>query len=296
MTTAHILLLPLLLAATLTARQITTDGLPKRDPHIWADGRTLTYTVETIGTARMNILRHDLNAGTSTFFFNGNNQTRSDRELRPSRDGKCYAYNSVSGLSSRITFHNETTGLKTTMPNMGRASWNNWPTVSPNGRYMAFTEGATLLYLYDSDLGLATKENLRRISTPDSTHSDLFPSFSPDGRTLAFASNRDKDYEIYLMDREGSNQRRITHSRGIDRHPMFSPDGRYIAFTSNRDGNPEIYVMDADGNNPRRITQHPERDDYCCWHPDGKQLALVSEREGRFDIHLLDVSQALANK
>jgi len=278
-----------LLLSIIEAKQLTTDGLPKRDPHFWEDGKTLTYTVETIGSHRNNVKRLNLEDGTSEFFFNGNNRNRSDRELKASKSGKAYAYNSVSGLSSRITYINQSLDLHTTMPNMGTASWCNWPTVSPNGRFMAFTEGATILYLYDSDYGKATTENLRRLTYDGATHSDLYPSFSPDGKHIVFSSNRDKDYEIYIMERDGSNQTRITQSPGIDRHPVFSPDGKHIAFTSNRDGNYEIYIMQRDGSNPQRITHHPERDDYCTWHPNSNDLVMVSERNGHFDLYLVNV-------
>lgn len=285
------LILFCLLLFSTEAKQLTTDGLPKRDTHFWDGGKTLTYTVETIGTHRNNVKRLNMEDGTSEFFFSGNNSNRSDRELRGSTDGKAYGYNSVRGLSSSLTYVNESLGLNTQMPSKGIANWANWPTISPNGRFMAFTEGATAMFLYDSDHGQATPEQLRRLTYEGATHSDLFPSFSPDGKQIVFSSNRDNDYEIYLMDWDGSNQVRVTYSPGIDRHPVFSPDCKLIAFTSNRDGNYEIYVMGRDGSNPRRITNHPERDDYCTWHPNGKQLVMVSERDGHFDLYLVDVEQ-----
>ena len=147
------------------------------------------------------------------------------------------------------------------------------------------------MLLYNSDVGKAEPEQLRRLTYEGATHSDLYPCFSPDGKHIVFSSNRDKDYEIYLMEWDGSNQVRITDSPGIDRHPAFSPDGKHIAFTSNRDGNYEIYIMHRDGTNPQRITTHPERDDYCTWHPNGKQLVIVSERQGRFDLYLVNVEE-----
>ena len=66
---------------------------------------------------------------------------------------------------------------------------------------------------------------------------------------IAFQSNRDGNYEIYVMSINGKNQRRLTKNRVSDRLPSWSPDGKQIAFESNRDGNREIYVMDADGKN-----------------------------------------------
>ena len=73
---------------------------------------------------------------------------------------------------------------------------------------------------------------------------------------IAFVSHRDGNPEIYLMDINGKNQRRLTNNRHEDWYPSWSPDGKRIVFHSNRDGHvidgrptDEIYVMDADGNN-----------------------------------------------
>ena len=69
---------------------------------------------------------------------------------------------------------------------------------------------------------------------------------------IAFSSNRDGNYEIYVMDTDGGNPRRLTENPNDDWDSSWSPDGKRIVFASERDGNPEIYVMDADGGNPRR--------------------------------------------
>ena len=79
-----------------------------------------------------------------------------------------------------------------------------------------------------------------------------FPHGSPDNERIAFASDRDGNYEIYVMDADGKNQQRLTESRQTDWDPSWSPDGERIAFASDRKGdfeNFEIYVMDADGGN-----------------------------------------------
>ena len=66
---------------------------------------------------------------------------------------------------------------------------------------------------------------------------DGHPSWSPDGRHIAFASDRDGNVEIYVMGSDGSNPRRLTNHSAGDGHPSWSPDGRHIAFASDRDGN-----------------------------------------------------------
>ena len=81
------------------------------------------------------------------------------------------------------------------------------------------------------------------------------PAWSPDGRKIAFASERDGNSEIYLMNADGSGQRNLTRNLAYDGDPAWSPDGRKITFVSNRDGRYEVYVMNADGSGQRSLTQ-----------------------------------------
>lgn len=284
--------------------RITHDGRLKRDPVFWPapadpDGRRdpeeVVYTVEDPETAQMQLVRRSLSGGEAERFEadgKGRGNRRSDRELSVSRDGSVFAFNTVSGLSSKILVVDNKRNRRTTLPSMGRANWCNWAAVSPDGSTVLFTEAAAVIYAYDLERD-AGKESVTRLSPEaDESVSDYWPRFSPDGERIVFASNRDDDFEIYVMRRDGSGSRRLTRSPGIDMHPSFSPDGEHIAFTSNRDGNHELYLMRADGTEPRRLTQNPERDEHATWHPDGRRLLFVSEREGDFDLYLLEVFAA----
>ena len=109
---------------------------------------------------------------------------------------------------------------------------------------------------------------------------------------VAFASDRDGNLEIYVMQPDGTDIQRLTHDPGQDIDPAWSPDRQQIAFVSNRDGsNFAIYLMNADGSNVRRVT--PDDANYYtapAWSPDGRYLALVSDRTGNLDVHILDLS------
>ncbi|MFI5135612.1 MAG: TolB family protein, partial [Chitinophagales bacterium] len=87
--------------------------------------------------------------------------------------------------------------------------------------------------------------------------------WSPDSKQICFAAilvdsgKIVKDHwQIYLVNVDGTNLRKLTSGNYNNEWPSFSPDGKKIAFESTRDGNPEIYVMNADGSGQTRITVH----------------------------------------
>lgn len=94
-----------------------------------------------------------------------------------------------------------------------------------------------------------------------------YPSWSPDGRKIAFVSERDGNSEIYMMNADGSDVTRLTDHSADDWGASWSPDGRKIAFVSDRDGNDEIYMMNADGTNVTRLTNNPGVDKFPVWQP-----------------------------
>ena len=112
--------------------------------------------------------------------------------------------------------------------------------------------------------------NLTRLTNDSVTESD--PVWSPDGKQIAFSSNREGNSDIYVMDADGSNLTRLTNDPQYDIDPAWSPEGKRIAFTSgrndsDRDNNSEIYVMKADGSNQTRLTNNPSTDYAPDWQP-----------------------------
>ena len=124
---------------------------------------------------------------------------------------------------------------------------------------------------------------------------------------IVFVSNRDGHIrddipipalEIYVMDADGANQRRLTNNPASDSSPAWSPYGKHIAFVSNRDGHvdghgfttSEIYVMGADGSNPQNLTNNPSDDRQPSWSPDGKRIVFSSDRDaGRDNPHNIEI-------
>ena len=272
-------------AETLPGKWITTDGFQKRDLVFLAGSRDLVYTQESSVTGGMQIMRMNLESGQVVRYFE--KDPPGNREFSISKDGNVFAYNVVQGLSSRI--HVVSSAVEATIPKLGKHPWANWPAVSPDGKQVTFVQGARVIYQFDV-IETPGRQRIRRLSIEGAEHSDYWPRYSPDGKQIVFASNRDGDFEIYLMDSDGLNQRRLTESQGIDMHPTFSPDGESITFTSNRDGNYEIYRMRLSDRRTSRITFNPERDDYSRWHPSDGSLWFVSEHGGRFDVRKVEAT------
>jgi formylglycine-generating enzyme required for sulfatase activity len=108
------------------------------------------------------------------------------------------------------------------------------------------------------------------------------------GGVIAFTSERDGEGDIYVMNGDGSDQRRLTDDPAYDAWPTWSPDGSQIAFASTRSGNPDIYVMNADGSDVRQLTHHTASDIWPEWSPDGARIAFPSRRDGNLEIYVMD--------
>ncbi len=134
---------------------------------------------------------------------------------------------------------------------------------------------ASLALVCSKVIGMPTVQSIQKHTNIETS----YPHFSPDNQQIVFQSNRmDNDSEIYVMDINGENIKRLTHSPGLDETPIWSPDGQQIVFASKRDGNYEIYIMDADGSNQRNLTNHPASDGHPNFSPDGQSIIFNSNR------------------
>jgi hypothetical protein len=156
------------------------------------------------------------------------------------------------------------------------------PTWSPDGSKLAFALAPSAgrpadIYLIPSATLFYAPLRLTSDAADDAT-----PAWSPDGSKIAFASNRaGGDYDIYLMNADGSGPQRLTTAPGADLSPAWSPDGSRIIFSSARDGNAEIYVMNADGGAQTRLTTDAAADTAPAWRrraPASVQFARASFR------------------
>jgi len=84
---------------------------------------------------------------------------------------------------------------------------------------------------------------VKRVTDGDAI--DSWPMWSPDGKKIAFTTNRDGNYEIYLMNNDGTGLTNLSKHAAQDTSPTWSPDGKKIAFVSTRDGGSDVYVMEV---------------------------------------------------
>jgi len=117
--------------------------------------------------------------------------------------------------------------------------------------------------------------------------------YSPDGRLIAFWSNRDGNEDVYVMNADGSNVRRITNHPASDSSPTWSPSGQQIAFVSDRAGGatPQIYMMNAaDGSNVQRLTIGESWADRPSWSPTTNEIAFTARNGPAYDIKVLNLT------
>ena len=130
----------------------------------------------------------------------------------------------------------------------------------------------------------------RATRTPKAQEQEVKPAnhTTPQRGRIAFASDRDGDFEIYVMNPDGSGQTRITNEPTDDISPVWSADGERLAFVSYRDGNAEIYVMTSSGGNVTRLTNNPADDLDPAWSPDGRLIAFTSGRDNTDEIFVMN--------
>lgn len=135
------------------------------------------------------------------------------------------------------------------------------------------------------------------LAGPALTASALVPSMLHAAETtavqngkIAFTSLRNGNFDIYVINADGSDEQRLTDSPGIDDDAAFSPDGTKIAFTSDREGSDDVWVMNADGSDPVNLTANGSIfDAYPAWSPDGTEIAFSSTRDSdRSEIHVMN--------
>jgi TolB protein len=217
----------------------------------------------------------------------------------------------ITGISGRIAFYSDRDGdweifvMNADGSNLQQLTFNSaisdaHPSWSPDGTRIAFqgTRQDPATGVFHEEVLIINADGSNEEQVSNHPLYDANPGWSADKR-IVFQTNRDvpnaKPYEdgspreIYTVDPDGSDLRRVTNNGWDDNHPDWSPDGQTIVLSSELSpGNYEIVTMDPDGGNVVNLTNHPATDWRPAWSPDGNRIAFHSNRDGNFDIYVMN--------
>jgi Tol biopolymer transport system component/DNA-binding winged helix-turn-helix (wHTH) protein len=149
-------------------------------------------------------------------------------------------------------------------------------TVSPDGTRLAYQRWETDVNIFRMKISGGDPV---RVTT--ATQTDDSPIVSPDGKRVAFMSNRTGFWEVWGINPDGTDERRITNVHGPPAgSPRWSPDGKRLVFDVHNGQLADIYVISADGGEPTRLTTGAFRDTLPNWSADGKTIFFCSNRSG----------------
>lgn len=155
------------------------------------------------------------------------------------------------------------------------------PAISSDGKTIAFVEEMRDTNIWQINISGKENSETKLISSSRADHS---PSFSPDGSQIVFASERTGNYEIWIADSDGKNQRQLT-SLGLSAgSPRFSPDGKQIAFDAQDGNKSDIFVVPTDGGQPRNMTNSETLSGLPSWSADGRFIYFSSKRTGKYQL------------
>ena len=169
-----------------------------------------------------------------------------------------------------------------------RPGMNTGGAFSPLGNLLAVTlsvGGDAEIFTIDAGAG----REIARLTR--SAGIDSSPAWSPDGKQVAFVSERSGGPQVYVMNADGSGARRMTFQGSYNTDPIWSPDGSRIAWVG-RDGRFDVFHAQPDGKGAVRVTQGTGDNEDPSWSPDGAYLAFSSTRRGGNHIWLASADGA----
>jgi len=124
------------------------------------------------------------------------------------------------------------------------------------------------------------------------------PALSPDRTMIAFSSERaGAGYDLFLMDTDGRNLKRLTTNPGTEGEPAWSPDGRRLVFTGTpQEGLPQLFAINPDGSGLRQLTEGKGGSHSATISSDGRQVAFISSREGKPEVYVMPLDGGEARR
>ncbi len=128
-------------------------------------------------------------------------------------------------------------------------------------------------------------------------YQDITPDISEDGRWIAFSSNRNGPWDIYILDLQTGDIQQFTNTEAYDANPSWSPDGQWLVYESYQIDNLEILIEDVNKTTgPIPLTKNPAADFAPDWSPQGRWISFISDRSGQVEVYYADLDSPKDDK
>jgi TolB protein len=219
-------------------------------------------------------------------------------------NGRFLVYSQIDTNGSSVQAFDVITGTRRLISN--HLSWSMVPHVSPDSSRIAFTSNNDGNHeIYEAHRIRGGRFGIRQLTFTTKLVQNVGPKYSPDGKQILFASDRETvdpltQQDLWVMPASGGKTRRLTNNLNNRESRGWSPDGRRIVTQTVTDGVGQIVVMDADGRNQKVITKIPSTAPLFspgkifpemrgavtpAWSPDGRWIAFASNHEGNYDLY-----------
>lgn len=259
-----------------TPRQITSDPGWESDPALSPDGSQIAYASDASGNPDIWIL--DVKGSHALRLTE---DPATDRSPAWFPDGSALAFVSDRGGEDAVW----------KVPRLGGSAVllvpdATDPAISPDGTRIAFARPNAGGALRIVVAPLAEPSRATAVTGNDDGHWDhTQPAWSPDGRTICYADDRD----LWIVDASGGRPRRLTNERAVDSEPSWSSDGRFVIFSSYREGTRALWRVPSDGGVAERLTLGAGPETQASISRDGSRLAYSTYLDN-FDIAVMDVT------
>jgi len=136
-------------------------------------------------------------------------------------------------------------------------------------------------------LQVADADGFNPQTVASSTEPLMSPSWSPDGKRIAYVSFEHKSAAIYIQVLANGQRERVAEFPGINGAPAWSPDGTRLALTLSKDGSPDIYVLNLASRALLKLTKGYSIDTEPSWSPDGRSIVFTSDKGGKPQLYLV---------
>jgi Tol biopolymer transport system component/DNA-binding winged helix-turn-helix (wHTH) protein len=261
-------------------RRLTTTTPNRRDwgPAFSPDGKQLLFTRSNESGFPEELMIAPAAGGEATLIAAAPARLRGPAQW--SSDGRSVIFAAERGGKSALW----RVSIETREPPVQFNDGGSDPAVSLKGHQLAYQRETRGLTIWQMDLpSLDRPESRVLVPLTSQTDQGPGPQFSPDGKKIAYMSDRSGTMEIWVSDRDGGNPVQVT-AMGDAGTPRWSPDGQSIVFDANRRNGAGVYVIRLQGGEPRQMTQN-DFDNRCpSWSRDGKWIYFASTRTGAWQV------------